>query len=130
MGQTVTVDTTHTLTISGYREASATQLSQYAKFNTSDSKYDHKLMCFGRVKTAEVDCMEKEVVWTSSEAKYLKDKMRAGDTVAFSISVTDEGANVVHSESFNAKVIGLSISYSDIGVKNIRYFTVSFQESP
>jgi hypothetical protein len=64
------------------------------------------------------------------DAKYLKGKMRAGDTIALSVSVTDSGANIVHSESFNAKVIGLAISYADIGVLNLRYFTVSFQEAP
>lgn len=131
MAQYITVDG-RVLTISGFRENSASQLSQYPKWNSSTSKYDYKLLAFGRVKTYEVDCFEKDVAWADSNAKYLKDLMQAGTSVSFVVTITsDATGQTIHQEtSTSVKVIGLSLSYQDIGTLNLRNFTASFQEAP
>lgn len=131
MTQNVSIDG-RLLNTTGYRESSASQLSQYPKYNATSLKYEYKLLPFGRVKTYELDCYEQDVDWSNSNAKYLKDLMQAGTTVTLSVSyICDSNGQTIHTESATScKVIGLAMSYQDIGKLNLRHFTVSLQEAP
>jgi len=91
-----------------------------------NGEYQKEAKVYGAVRSWELDCYEKNVAWTNSVAKYLQEKMKAGESVSLSIDLGD-----LHSASATVHIAAVRVGYEK-GAKTsnfIRRFTVSLQET-
>ncbi|MCD6466242.1 hypothetical protein J7L27_07760 [Candidatus Bathyarchaeota archaeon] len=76
-------------------------------------------------RTWRLNCIEKNVAWSSSVINYLLQKMAANETVTFTV---DEGdryqlpATTVH-------IVNVEFNMPQVGAQNIRHFTVILKEA-
>lgn len=118
---TFTIDS-YTLTVTGFTESSEPIGAEWVAWENNQTVI--KRFIYGMKRTWQLACIEKDIAWSSSAAKYLQQKMVAGETVTFTV---DEGnrfslpATAVH-------ITDLEIDFEQTGTKNIRKFTVILKE--
>jgi len=90
--------------------------------------YAKEAKIFGIVRSWALRCYEDNVAWTSSTAKYLQDKAKAGDKVSFSI---DEG-DLHQVSSTYVYILSVDVAYrkGSKAAKFVRTFTLKLQEAP
>jgi len=84
-----------------------------------------KRFIYGLKRIWTLRCYEKDVAWSSSAAKYLRDQAAAGVTLQFT---ADEGA-LYQVPATNVYVVRVEIEAQPVGTQNIRYFTVVLKEA-
>ncbi len=72
---------------SGLDEGEVTIRSEWDAWENEE--YHRKVRTIGTVRTWTINCREKNVEWSNSLVKHLKEKMRAGDVVALVIDEAD-----------------------------------------
>ena len=85
--------------------------------------FKRKVKPYGVYRVWILNVVENGVAWTSSDCKSFQDSAAAGTALTF--VVTDE----VRVISTSVYVLGLSIDAVDLAGKNIRYYTLTLQES-
>ncbi len=118
---TVTIDGQTMPVRGGLDEGEVTIRSEWDAWENEE--YHRKVRTIGTVRTWTIHCREKNVDWNNSLAKYLKEKMRAGDALSFSV---DEGTK--HQASADVYVLDVEVSYV-WGWETIRDFRVELQEA-
>jgi hypothetical protein len=73
-----------------------------------------KQQVYGIVRTYQLDCVEKDVAWTSSLVKYFEQKASASTALAFTSDLPQRAV------SGNVYVTGVTFTTTDIGTQNIR----------
>lgn len=83
-----------------------------------------KKFVYGQKRAWRLNCIEKNVAWANSAAKYLMEQAEQNAVLTFSASFGDR-YNVS-----NVKVIveSVSVSMEQVGTQNIRRFTVNLKE--
>lgn len=84
-----------------------------------------KRFVYGLKRTWTLRCYEKDVAWSESAAKYLREQAAAGVTLQFT---ADEGA-LYQVQATNVYVIRVEVEAQPLGSQNIRYFTVVLKEA-
>lgn len=83
-----------------------------------------KRYIYGIKRTWRLTCIEKDVAWSNSAARYLQQKMAAGETVQFSVNEGDRyslPATTCH-------IAGLELEIEPAGQQNIRKYVVILRE--
>ena len=83
-----------------------------------------KRYIYGAKRTWRLTCVEKDVAWSNSAARYLQQKMAAGETVQFSVNEGDRyslPATTCH-------IAGLELEIEPVGQQNIRKYVVILRE--
>ncbi|MEM3617297.1 MAG: hypothetical protein QXJ31_05225 [Candidatus Bathyarchaeia archaeon] len=83
-----------------------------------------KKFVYGQKRVWRLDCIEKDVAWADSAAKYLMEQSAEGNILAFSADFGDR-YNV---SNVNVMVEKVSVSMEQVGAHNIRRFTVALKE--
>ncbi|MEM0050370.1 MAG: LamG domain-containing protein [Candidatus Bathyarchaeia archaeon] len=83
-----------------------------------------KRYVYGIKRTWQLKCIEKDIAWNNSAARYLQQKMAAGETVTLTINEGDRytlPATTCH-------ITGLELEIETTGTQNIRKFTITLKE--
>ncbi|MEM3618452.1 MAG: hypothetical protein QXK47_05210 [Candidatus Bathyarchaeia archaeon] len=83
-----------------------------------------KKFVYGQKRVWRLDCLEKDVAWTSSAAKYLMEQAAEGNILAFNADIGDR-YNV---SNVNVLVENVTVTMEQVGAQNIRRFTVVLKE--
>jgi hypothetical protein len=84
--------------------------------------YTRKAQAYGSVRGWTLDCVEQGVVWSSSAARLLEEKIKAGEAVPF--TVNEPG----HTVSTSVYVLGVEVGYGG-GLALHRRFRVELLEA-
>jgi hypothetical protein len=120
---TFTVDS-YTLNVTGFSESSEPVGTEWHAWESE--RITVKRFTYGVLRRWTLSCVEVDVAWGNSAAKYLQDKMNAGEKVTFSVS---EG-NMHTVQSAQAYVSSVEVEY-DRGSTPSRFtrrFTVTLKE--
>ena len=118
---TFTVDT-YTLNVTGFSEQSTPEATQWEQW--VNGALSLKRFTIGLKRLWSLECVEKDVAWSSSAALYLRNKLQSGDTVTFTV---DEGDRY-QLPATSCYVVNVQIEMRLVGGQNIRYFTVQLKE--
>jgi len=118
---TFTIDS-YTLNVTDFSESTEQIGAEWSAWE--DEKVVIKRFVYGVKRIWRLNCVEKDVAWSSSAAKYLQQKMAAGDTVTFTV---DEGGRY-SLPSTAVYVAALEIEMETAGIQNMRRFTVVLKE--
>jgi hypothetical protein len=84
-----------------------------------------KRFIYGVKRVWTLRCVEKDVAWSNSAAKYLEDRMQQNATVTLTVS---EG-NRYQLSSTPCHILRVEMEMRLVGGQNIRYFTVQLKEA-
>lgn len=87
--------------------------------------YKRKHRVYGLIRKWSLDCIEENVAWNDSSAKYLREQAATGSVLNYSV---DEG-NRYTVPATNVYVLNVSLRLALVGSKNIRHFTVTVREA-
>ena len=121
---TFTVDS-YSLNVAGFSESSEPVGSEW--YAWEGDRITVKRFTYGILRRWTLSCVEVNTAWGSSAAKYLQDKMNAGEKVTFSVSEGD-----MHTvQSVQAYVSNIEIEYGrgSTASRFTRKFTVTLQEA-
>ncbi|MEM2177024.1 MAG: hypothetical protein QXN34_06830 [Archaeoglobaceae archaeon] len=118
---TFTIDN-YTLNVTDFGESSEPVGAEWHTWE--NEKITIKRYVYGIKRTWRLSCIEKNVVWNNSAAKYLQQKMSAGETVSFAVNEGDR-FSLPATECY---VVSLEIDIKPLGQENIRYFDVVLKE--
>jgi hypothetical protein len=116
---TFTIDT-YTLNVLDFTEESNPTSAQWYAWENDALKL--KNFVYGLKRRWRLRCVEKNVAWNNSAAKYLREKCQSGTSVTFTV---DEGDKYQLSAT---SVVILSITIEMETSQNIRYFSVTLKE--
>jgi len=83
-----------------------------------------KRFIYGLKRTWTLNCYEKNVAWTDSAAKYLREQAEAGNQLSATIDLGDR-YNVSNVDVY---VDSVKINMNQVGSQNIRNFTIVLKE--
>ncbi|MEM4005926.1 MAG: hypothetical protein QXM43_09910 [Desulfurococcaceae archaeon] len=83
-----------------------------------------KRYVYGIKRTWQLKCIEKDIAWSNSAARYLQQKMAAGETVQFSVNDGDRYTL----PTTTCHITGLELEIETTGTQNIRQFTITLKE--
>jgi len=119
---TFTVDT-YTLNVTDFSEESQPTATEWPTWENQALAL--KRFVYGLKRVWRLSCVEKDVAWANSAAKYLRDKAQQGAVVTFTV---DEGSRY-QLPATNVYVVSVSIEMRLVGGQNIRHFTVQLKEA-
>lgn len=120
---TFTVDSFN-LNVSGFSESSEPVGSEW--YSWEGDRITVKRFTYGILRRWTLSCVEVNVAWNNSAAKYLQDKMNSGEKVTFSVS---EG-NMHTVQSIQAYVSSIEVEYGrgSTASRFTRRFRVTLKE--
>jgi len=126
LGQTAYLD--RTITDRGYKltALSLEENSDAVAFFTDkwvSGAYKQAVSTIGLVRRWAVDCVEKDQIWVNSAANLLKAHQKDGTTLVFTVLEKN-----LYAIAVDVKILRISVHYADIGVANVRHFSVELQE--
>ena len=119
---TFTIDS-YTLNVLDFSEEAEPIGAEWIGWENAQLKRERFVYAVKR--TWRLNCIEKNVAWSSSVINYLQQKMAANETVTFTV---DEGdryqlpATTVH-------IVNVEFNMPQVGGQNIRHFTVILKEA-
>jgi len=116
---TFTIDT-YTLNVLDFTEESSPTATQWYAWENDALKT--KNFVYGLKRRWRLRCVEKNVAWSNSAAKYLREKCQNGEAVEFTV---DEG-DKYQLPATNVYVLSITIEMETAG--NVRYFSIILKE--
>jgi len=113
---------TATLNVTGF--SVKTKIIGPEWFDWENGQIVREQSVYGLKRTWTLHCVEKDVAWTSSAAKYLKEQAKAGNQLSATIDLGDRYSV----SSVSVYVDSVQISMEQVGSQNIRHFTVVLKE--
>jgi hypothetical protein len=89
-----------------------------------EGAYKRKLYALGLLRKWTLDCIEKDVAWNDSAAKYAEEKAAAGEKLIFTVSGSSR-----YAVDTNVYVLACIVNFEAVGAQNIRTFTITLQEA-
>ena len=99
--------------------------SQWDKWE--NQQYKRKVYVYGILRRWKLRCVEENVAWNDSAAKYAEDNAQAGAILNFKFS--DDSPTPRYNIDTNVYVLGCTVELETSGSTNIRYFTIQLQEA-
>lgn len=121
---TFTVDS-YSLNVAGFSESAKPVGSEW--YAWENDVIAVKRFTYGILREWTLSCFEVSVSWSSSVAKYLQDKMKAGEKVTFSVS--EGGMHQVSSVQCYVKDLEIVYGRGSRSTQFRREFTVTLQEA-
>jgi hypothetical protein len=121
---TFTVDS-YSLNVTDFSESSEPVDSEWYAWESN--RITVKRFTYGILRRWTLSCVEANVAWSSSAAKYLQDKMNAGEKVTFNVSEGD-----MHTvQNVQAYVSSVEVEYGrgSTASRFTRKFTVTLKEA-
>ena len=113
---------TKTLNCTNITVQSRPQATEWDAFENEEWTIKRKV--WGLKRVWRLDCYEKDVTWSNSAAKYLREQAEAGNTLTLSI---DEGDR--YNTSATVHVLSVDLRIGITGTQNIRQFSVLVREA-
>jgi len=93
-------------------------------FDWENGQLVRKQSVYGLKRTWTLHCVEKDVAWTDSAAKYLKEQAKAGNQLSATINLGDRYSV----SNVSVYVDSVRLDMKQVGSQNIRHFTVVLKE--
>lgn len=119
---TVTVGSA-TLNVTGFTESSEFVGPEWYKWENQTLK--RKKTVYGRKRTWTLECIEKDVAWADSDAKYLEEQGAQGNILSFTMDL----GNRYQISNIDIYIDSVEITMEQVGSQNIRHFTVTLKET-
>ena len=113
-----------TKTLNCIRISEESEVKGSSRDTWENSEYKRRLSVIGLLRKWTLDCVEKDVDWSESAAKYLREQAAQASKLDFTVDLGD-----LYAVNTQVQVLGCNLRLPAIGKANVRHFTVKLMEA-